>query len=83
MSVPIVNKSHANNKTMKNTLKKFKYNYHDKNWINKFLKLLIGCIVIIGIRYVFNSKNTETSDFIFSILFGITIWTTLIIQKKI
>jgi len=68
---------------MKYTLKKYKYNYHYKNWINKFLKLLIVFIVIIGIRYVFNSKNLETSDFVFSIIFGITIWITLIIQKKI
>lgn len=66
---------------MKNILTK--YSYHDKNWINKLLKLLIGCIAIIGIRYVFKSKNLETIDFVFSIIFGIIIWITLIIQKKI
>ncbi|RXM41733.1 hypothetical protein, partial [Flavobacterium sp. YO12] len=50
---------------------------------NRFLKLLIACIASVGIRYVFNSSNFDTSDFVFSIIFGIIIWIILIIQRKI
>lgn len=64
-------------------IQKQKYNYQDKNWINKFLKLIICCIVAIGIRFIFESKNLDTSDFVFSIIFGTTIWIMLIVQKKI
>lgn len=68
---------------MENPIKKQNYNYQDKNWINKFFKLVICCAAAIGIRYLFESKNLHTSDFVFSIIFGTAIWIMLIFQKKI
>lgn len=50
---------------------------------NRFLKLLVACITSVGISYLFNSNNYETSYFVISIIFGILMWFLLIIQRKI
>lgn len=68
---------------MKITIKEQYFNFQDKNFKIRFLKLLIACITSIGIRYIFSSGNLDRSDFVFSIIFGIFMWVILIIQRKI
>lgn len=68
---------------IKNTIRKQKYNFQDKNWINKFLRLFLYCIGTTAGSYLFDFKNFDTSDFVLAIFFGITIWIMLIVQKKI
>lgn len=64
-------------------IKREGYRYRDKTLFNKILKLTIICTLSIVIRYIFNKANLETSDFVFSIIFGIFFWVLLIVQRKI
>jgi len=68
---------------MKNMIKKLNWKYQDKNLKNKFLKLLVSCSGVVLISYLFNSRNFDKANFVFSIIFGIIIWVILLIQRKI
>jgi len=68
---------------MKNRISKLNWNYEDKNLKNKFLKLLVSCTSSVLICYLFNIRNFDKANFIFSIIFGIIIWVILLIQRKI
>lgn len=50
---------------------------------NRFLKLFVACMTSVGIAYIFDTNKFDTSDFILSIIFGISMWILLIIQRKI
>jgi len=64
-------------------IKKLNWKYQDKNLKNKFLKLLVSCSGVVLISYLFNSRNFDKANFVFSIIFGIIIWVILLIQRKI
>jgi len=64
-------------------IKKLNWKYQDKNLKNKFLKLLVSCTSSVLICYLFNIRNFDKANFIFSIIFGILIWGVLLIQRKI
>jgi len=64
-------------------IKKLNWKYQDKNLKNKFLKLLVSCSGVVLIIYLFNSRNFDKANFVFSIIFGIIIWVILLIQRKI
>ncbi|MBB4803064.1 cell division protein FtsW (lipid II flippase) [Flavobacterium nitrogenifigens] len=70
-------------KNSKNRLEKQQWNYHDKTWTNRILKLFIGCIAALIISYLFNYKNFDESNIVLPVLFGIAMWIILMIQKKI
>jgi len=64
-------------------IKKLNWKYQDKNLKNKFLKLLVSCSGVVLISYLFNSRNFDKANFVFSIIFVIIIWVILLIQRKI
>ncbi|MDR6761662.1 hypothetical protein J2Y38_001871 [Flavobacterium sp. 2755] len=68
---------------MKKIIPQQKWTYHDKTLKNKLLKLIICCFVSIIINFLFDSKNFDKSDIVFSIIFAIAMWGLLIAQKKI
>ncbi|KOP39027.1 hypothetical protein DBB36_22720 [Flavobacterium sp. WLB] len=68
---------------MKKIIPQQKWSYHDKTLKNKLLKLIVCCLASVIINFLFESKNFDKSDIVFSIIFGIAIWGLLIAQKKI